>query len=277
MNDVFNIFNSILKTKLKKSDRFSNFRFTNSQMFGDGLGVSLAYSDGKGTVTVNLYDNKNKRIPNCLTNKKNIESEIILEEFDNNLYGVENFLSTRNADILHFEEPAIIEWDLPWDLPTISTSFLYAVNDEINLAQLYLTSINNNFIKFRVTYQPSLSESDREKENLLKEMDLVIRLVENFIEDFVNLILIANSTKKKPTKKEKKPTPKKKKSTPKKKKPTKSEIDASETKRLKQELEKNVEIAKQKRKRYGPTPTKKNTSQKVWLFVIVCVAFFILI
>ena len=256
MSDVFNIFNSILKTKLKKSDRFSNFRFISSRMFGDGLGVSLAYSDGKGTVTVNLYDNKNKRIPNCLTNKKNIESEIILEEFDNNLYGVENFLSTRNADILHFEEPAITEWDLPWDLPTIYTSFLYAENDEINLSQLYLTSINNNFIKFRVTYQPSLSESDREKENLLKEMDLVIRLVENFIEDFVNLILIANSTKKKPTK---------------------SEIDASETRRLKQELEKNVEIAKQKRKRYGPTPTKKNTSQKVWLFVIVCVAFFILI
>ena len=50
MSEVFNIFNSILKTKLKKSDRFSNFRFTNSQMFGDGLGVSLAYSDGKGTV-----------------------------------------------------------------------------------------------------------------------------------------------------------------------------------------------------------------------------------
>ena len=271
MSEVFNIFNSILKTKLKKSDRFSNFRFTNSQMFGDGLGVSLAYSDGNGTVTVNLYDNNNKRIPNCLTNKKNIQSEIILEEFDNGFYGVK--MSTGNADILHFEEPAVIEWDLP----TISTSFLYAVNDEINLAQLYLTSINNNFIKFRVTYQPSLSESDREKENLLKEMDLVIRLVENFIEDFVNLILIANSTKKKPTKKEKKPTPKKKKSTPKKKKPTKSEIDASETKRLKQELEKNVEIAKQKRKRYGPTPTKKNTSQKVWLFVIVCVAFFILI
>ena len=185
MSEVFNIFNSILKTKLKKSDRFSNFRFISSRMFGDGLGVSLAYSDGNGTVTVNLYDNNNKRIPNCLTNKKNIQSEIILEEFDNNFYGVK--MSTGNADILHFEEPAVIEWDLP----TISTSFLYAVNDEINLAQLYLTSINNNFIKFRVTYQPSFSESDREK-----EMDLVLRLVENFIGDFVKLILIANTTKK---------------------------------------------------------------------------------
>ena len=183
MSEVFNIFNSILKTKLKKSDRFSNFRFISSRMFGDGLGVSLAYSDGNGTVTVNLYDNNNKRIPNCLTNKKNIQSEIILEEFDNNFYGVKSLLSMGNADIIHFEEPTVIEWDLP----TISTSFLYSENDEITLAQLYLTSINNNFLKFRVTYQPSFFERDRE---------IVFRLVENFIEDFIKLILIANSTKK---------------------------------------------------------------------------------
>ena len=55
----------------------------------------------------------------------------------------------------------------------------------LKLINQYL--LNNNFLKFRVTYQPSFSESDRE---------IVLRLVENFVEDFIKLILIANSTKK---------------------------------------------------------------------------------
>ena len=81
MSDAFKIFNSILKTNLKKSDRFSNFKFFNSEIYGDGAGFRIGYGNGMDTVSVYLYDSNNHTIPDCSTEKNNIQSEILVNEF----------------------------------------------------------------------------------------------------------------------------------------------------------------------------------------------------
>ena len=43
--EVFDIFNSTLKTNLRISDRISNFELVNSEILRDGLGIRLSYKE----------------------------------------------------------------------------------------------------------------------------------------------------------------------------------------------------------------------------------------
>jgi len=191
MSDGLKIFNSILKTNLNKSDRFSNFKFTNSRTFGDGFGVSLAYSNETGTVTVNLYDKEINNIPDCSTNKENIQSEILMNEFNVNNKGIENFLEmqgaeilAQGAEILDFGEIKALEYNLPMIVNTI----LYVENGRCQFAQLYLTSINNNFLKFRFTVDLLSTESNVDVLKRIREKFLEKRpIIEIFLNDFTSL------------------------------------------------------------------------------------------
>ena len=76
----------------------------------------------------------------------------------------------------------------------------------------------------------------------------------------------------------KKPPPKKpppKKPLPKKKEPTKKEIDA-ETRRLRLKGLEAIEIAKQNRRGYSPTSKGGKNNKMVWLFVVACIAIYMM-
>jgi hypothetical protein len=191
MSDGLKIFNSILKTNLNKSDRFSNFKFTNSRMFGDGFGVSLAYSNETDTVTVNLYDKEINNIPDCSTNKENIQSEILMNEFNVNNKGIENFLETQGAEILA-QGAEILDFGeikaLEYNLPMIVNTILFVRNGRCQFAQLYLTSINNNFLKFRLTFDLLSTESNEDVLKRIREKFLEKRpIIEIFLNDFTSL------------------------------------------------------------------------------------------
>ena len=191
MSDGLKIFNSILKTNLNKSDRFSNFKFTNSRMFGDGFGVSLAYSNETDTVTVNLYDKEINNIPDCSTNKENIQSEILMNEFNVNNKGIENFLETQGAEILA-QGAEILDFGeikaLEYNLPMIVNTILFVRNGRCQFAQLYLTSINNNFLKFRLTFDLLSTESNEDVLKRIREKFLEKRpIIKIFLNDFTSL------------------------------------------------------------------------------------------
>jgi len=192
MSDAFKIFNSILKTNLKKSDRFSNFKFFNSEIYGDGAGFRIGYGNGMDTVSVYLYDSNNHTIPDCSTEKNNIQSEILVNEFMIGYEGIENFLEMQGAEVLDFAEPLISDQDFPM----IYTSFLFIDNDEPKFTQLYLTSIKNNFLKFRITCNFLSTEINEDMLNLKEEIELErLPIILNFLNDFTSLILTTKTNK----------------------------------------------------------------------------------
>jgi|AP03_1055505.scaffolds.fasta_scaffold28844_2 hypothetical protein len=157
--EVFDIFNSTLKTNLRISDRISNFELVNSEILRDGLGIRLSYKEIEAqqtkkweagdeylmNVSIYLYDKKMKSIPDCVTDIVNIQSEILINEFNDSYKGIIDILKNEDTQIiLKGSEPKTIDNDFPM----ITNSIVFDQNDQYKLTQLYLTSLKNNFLKF---------------------------------------------------------------------------------------------------------------------------------
>ena len=163
-------FNSVLGTNHKSLLQIGNFELVNSGLDENENGAYIIYREIKNKkrplnllmhISVELYKNGIKNLPDLKLKKDDIDNQIILNEFNNCFFSmIESIKDDGGGNFINQLDPEIIDLGIPM----ISNSITFDQNDQCQLTQLHLTSLKNNFLRFN-TNVPLFSKSkDYDKE-----------------------------------------------------------------------------------------------------------------
>ena len=199
-------FNSVLATNHKSSAQIGDFELVNSELRENGAVMRLCYCEVKNKkekkwlmdqiiyISVDLYNNQLKNIPDCKLSKDDIDNKIILNEFNNSFFNIiESTKKEGGGNLFNYVDPEIIDLGVPM----ISNSITFDQNDQCHLTQLYLTSLKNNFLKFHMNVHLFSKSLEYDKEifqniwlNMANDLKREARKKSNsFINEFIRISL----------------------------------------------------------------------------------------
>ena len=163
-------FNSVLGTDHKSLLQIGNFELVNSGLDENENGARLNYREIKNKkrqlnqlmhISVELYKNGIKNLPDLKLKKDGIDNQIILNEFNNCFFNmIESIKDDVGGNLINQLDPEIIDLGIPM----ISNSITFDQNDQCQLTQLHLTSLKNNFLKFHTNVHLFSKSSEYDKE-----------------------------------------------------------------------------------------------------------------
>ena len=166
-------FNSVLGTDHKSLLQIDNFELVNSGLDVNENGACLNYREIKNKknkkrqlsqlmhISVELYKNGIKNLPDLKLKKDDIDNQIILNEFNSCFINIIESIKERDGtNILDSVDLEMIELGIPM----ISKSIIFDLNDQCQLTQLHLTSLKNNFLKFHTNVHLFSKSSEYDKE-----------------------------------------------------------------------------------------------------------------
>jgi hypothetical protein len=190
-DDVLKTTNSILGTNLKDTDKIADLVLINVDIYEGGKGIKLTYMtynkktddlNDRVTASIFIYNNNIDNIPSCNNNVDNINNEILKNEFNSNHEEILQMLEIRKVDILDIGKPRVVKSSIPM----LFENIIYLDNQDGHLTQLYLTSINNNFLKMRISANLNINSS---KESEPKKIQEKLSEKNNIISDFINSLI----------------------------------------------------------------------------------------
>ena len=166
-------FNSVLGTDHKSLLQIGNFELVNSGLDENENGAYLKYREIKNKknkkrqlsqlmhISVELYKNGIKNLPDLKLKKDGIDNQIILNEFNNCFFNmIESIKDDVGGNLINQLDPEIIDLGIPM----ISKSITFDQNEQCQLTQLHLTSLKNNFLKFHTNVHLFSKSSEYDKE-----------------------------------------------------------------------------------------------------------------
>ena len=166
-------FNSVLGTDHKSLLQIGNFELVNSGLDENENGAYLKYREIKNKknkkrqlnplmhISVDLYKNGIKNLPDLKLKKDGIDNQIILNEFNNCFFNmIESIKDDVGGNLINQLDPEIIDLGIPM----ISNSITFDQNEQCQLTQLHLTSLKNNFLKFHTNVHLFSKSSEYDKE-----------------------------------------------------------------------------------------------------------------
>ena len=166
-------FNSVLGTDHKSLLQIGNFELVNSGLDENENGAYLKYREIKNKknkkrqlsqlmhISVELYKNGIKNLPDLKLKKDGIDNQIILNEFNNCFFNmIESIKDDVGGNLINQLDPEIIDLGIPM----ISNSITFDQNEQCQLTQLHLTSLKNNFLKFHTNVHLFSKSSEYDKE-----------------------------------------------------------------------------------------------------------------
>ena len=166
-------FNSVLGTDHKSLLQIGNFELVNSGLDENENGAYLKYREIKNKknkkrqlsqlmhISVELYKNGIKNLPDLKLKKDGINNQIILNEFNNCFFSmIESIKDDVGGNLINQLDPEIIDLGIPM----ISKSITFDQNEQCQLTQLHLTSLKNNFLKFHTNVHLFSKSSEYDKE-----------------------------------------------------------------------------------------------------------------
>lgn len=166
-------FNSVLGTDHKSLLQIGNFELVNSGLDVNENGACLNYREIKNKknkkrqlsqlmhISVELYKNGIKNLPDLKLKKDGIDNQIILNEFNNCFFSmIESIKDDGGDNLLNQIDPEIIHLGIPM----LSNSIIYDQNNQCQLAQLHLSSIKNNFLIFHTNVHLFSKSTEYDKE-----------------------------------------------------------------------------------------------------------------
>ena len=166
-------FNSALGTDHKSLLQIGNFELVNSGLDENENGAYLKYREIKNKknkkrqlsqlmhISVELYKNGIKNLPDLKLKKDGIDNQIILNEFNNCFFCmIESIKDDGGGNLINQLDPEIIDLGIPM----ISNSITFDQNEQCQLTQLHLTSLKNNFLKFHTNVHLFSKSSEYDKE-----------------------------------------------------------------------------------------------------------------
>lgn len=163
-------FNSVLGTNHKSLLQIGNFELVNSGLDENENGAYLNYREIKNKkrqlsqlmyISVDLYKNGIKNLPDLKLKKDDIDNQIILNEFNNCFFSmIESIKDDGGRNLLNQLDPEIIDLGIPM----ISNSITFDQNHQCQLTQLHLTSLKNNFLRFNTNVPLFSKSSEYDKE-----------------------------------------------------------------------------------------------------------------
>ena len=166
-------FNSVLGTDHKSLLQIGNFELVNSGLDENENGAYLKYREIKNKknkkrqlsqlmhISVELYKNGIKDLPDLKLKKDGIDNQIILNEFNNCFFSmIESIKDDVGGNLINQLDPEIIDLGIPM----ISKSITFDQNEQCQLTQLHLTSLKNNFLKFHTNVHLFSKSSEYDKE-----------------------------------------------------------------------------------------------------------------
>ena len=166
-------FNSALGTDHKSLLQIGNFELVNSGLDENENRACLNYREIKNKknkkrqlnplmhISVELYKNGIKNLPDLKLKKDGIDNQIILNEFNNCFFSmIESIKDDGGGNLINQLDPEIIDLGIPM----ISKSITFDQNEQCQLTQLHLTSLKNNFLKFHTNVHLFSKSSEYDKE-----------------------------------------------------------------------------------------------------------------
>ena len=205
MNDIKKKFNSALGTDHQSLVQIGDFELVNSDLRNE-KDACLNYREIKNKknkkwqlsqlmyISIDLYSNQIKNIPDLKLEKDGINNKKIINEFNNCFFNIiESIKNDGGENLLNPIDPEVIDLGIPM----ISNSITFDQNDQCQLTQLHLTSLKNNFLKFHTNVHLFSKSTEYDKEifrnvwlNMTYDLKREARKKSNsFLNEFIRISL----------------------------------------------------------------------------------------